>query len=148
MDRGGIKVVGLDETVKALQAIGTPTKAIAQAGVESARIVLRTAETLVPRRTGTLASTMKVARTKHGSAVRAGGPNVRYGLPIHWGWARDWKSAYARATKKGWIQKNIEPQPFLADALGYNRQQVIDTYRRNLNKLIAEETAKATKGSK
>ena len=145
---GFVRVVGLDETIKALQEIGTPTRALAQAGVESARIVLREANTLVPRRTGNLASTMKVSRTKHGSRVTAGGNKAVYGNPIHWGWARDWKSPQALRTKNKVIKRGIEPQPFLSDALGYTRQQVIDTYRRNLNKLIEEETAKARKGSK
>jgi hypothetical protein len=144
---GGIKVIGLDDTIKALQAIGTPTRAISQAGVESARLVAREANTLVPRRSGLLASTIKIARTKHGSAVKAGGPKVVYANPIHWGWARDWKSPQALRTKSKVIKRGIEPQPFLSDALGYNRQQVIDIYRKNLNQLIEQETAKA-KGSK
>lgn len=148
MADGGIKVIGLDETIKALQEIGTPTKAISAAGVESARIVMAEAKTLVPRRTGNLAATIKPSRTKHGSAIMAGGKNAVYANPIHWGWPRDWRSPAAKRTKTGVIKRGIEPQPFLMKALGYTKQQVIDTYRRNLNKLIEEETAKARKGSK
>lgn len=145
---GFVRVVGLDETIKALQAIGTPTKAISQAGIESARIVVRQAQVIVPRKTGALAATIKPSRTKHGARVTAGSPRVVYGNPIHWGWARDWKSPQALRTKKKVIKRGIEPQPFLSDALGYTKQQVIDTYRRNLNKLIEQETAKARQGSK
>jgi HK97 gp10 family phage protein len=146
MADGGIKVIGLDETIKALQAIGTPTKAIAAAGVESARIVAAEAKTLVPRNTGTLANTIKPSRTKHGSRIVAGGPNAPYGLPIHWGWFRDTKSPRALASPKGYIARNIKPNSFLSRALGYTKQQVVDTYRKNMNKLIEQETAKARRG--
>lgn len=145
---GFVRVVGLDETIKALQAIGTPTRALSQAGVESARIVAAEAKGLVPRRTGTLAGTIKPSRTKHGSRIIAGGQTAVYANPIHWGWYRDTKSERARASAKGYIKRNIMPNTFLSRALGYTKQQVIDTYRRNMNKLIAEETAKAVKGSK
>jgi hypothetical protein len=148
MADGGIKVIGLDETIKALQEIGTPTRAISAAGVESARIVAAEAKGLVPRRTGNLAATIKPSRTKHGSRVVAGGPNALYGLPVHWGWFRDTKSARAIASPKGYIARNIKPNTFLSRALGYTKQQVIDTYRRNMNKLIEQETAKARKGSR
>jgi HK97 gp10 family phage protein len=148
MADGGIKVIGLDETIKALQEIGTPTRAIAAAGVESARIVAAEAKTLVPTRTGRLAASIKPSRTKHGSRIVAGGPGALYGLPVHWGWFRDRKTPRAVASPKGYIDRNIKPNPFLSRALGYTKQQVIDTYRKNMNKLIEQETAKARKGSK
>lgn len=147
-NEGFVRVVGLDETIKALQAIGTPTKALANAGVQSARIVAAEAQGLVPRRTGTLAATIKPSRTKHGSRITAGGAPAVYANPIHWGWFRETKSDRAKASPKGYIKRNIMPNTFLSRALGYTRQQVIDTYRRNMNKLIEQETAKATKGSK
>lgn len=147
-ENGFVRVVGLDETIKALQAIGTPTAALSKAGLESARIVVRQAKKLVPQQSGALATTIKPSRTKHGARVTAGSKQVVYGNPIHWGWPRDWKSPQALRTKSKVIKRGIEPQPFLADALGYTKQQVIDTYRRNLNKLIEDETAKARQGSK
>lgn len=147
MANEGIKILGLDETVKALQAIGTPTKAISAAGVESARIVAQAAAPLVESRTGRLRTSIKALRTKRGAAVQAGGPGLEYSKPIHWGWFRDYKTARAQASPKGYINRNIKPNPFLARALGYNRQEVIDTYRKNMNKLIEQETARARKGS-
>jgi hypothetical protein len=147
-NEGFVRVVGLDETIKALQAVGTPTRALSQAGVESARIVAAEAKGLVPRKTGALASTIKPSRTKHGSRITAGGPVAVYANPIHWGWYRETKTERARASAKGYIKRNIMPNTFLSRALGYTRQQVIDTYRRNMNKLIEQETAKARQGSK
>lgn len=141
-------VIGLDETVKALRAIGTPARVISAAGVESARIVADEAKTLAPVRTGRLRNSIAVARTVKGAAVRAGNATILYANPIHWGWFRDYESARARRTKRGYINRNINPNPFLERALGLKKGEVVEAYRRNMNKLIAEETAKARKGSK
>lgn len=138
-----VKIVGLDQTVKALKAIGTPASVLSQAGVDAANIVANKARTIAPSRTGRLASTIKPAKTQYGAAVRAGNNAVPYANPIHWGWLRDRKTARALASEKGYILRGIKPQPFLANALGYTKEQVLDTYRKQMNKLIAEETAKA-----
>ena len=148
MAEAGVKIIGLDSTIKALHAIGTPTKALSAAGLESARIVVGAAKPLAPSRSGKLRSSIKGIRTKYGAAVRAGGPGLEYSRPIHWGWFRDSKTSRALASSKGYIDRNIMPNPFLARALGYNRQRVIDTYRDNMNKLIQQETARARNGSK
>lgn len=138
-----VKVIGLDGTIKALKAIGTPTRAISAAGLESANIVAGEARSIAPARTGNLRSTIRPGRTQYGASIQAGGNQAVYAKPIHWGWLRDRKTARALASPKGYILRGIKPNPFLAKALGYKRQEVLDAYRRNLNNLIAEETAKA-----
>jgi hypothetical protein len=143
-----VTIIGLDETVKALRAIGTPARAISAAGIESAQIVAREARTLAPVRTGRLRGSIAVARTQKGAAIKAGNASILYANPIHWGWFRDYSSARARATKSGSIARNIKPNPFLDRALGLKKGEVLEAYRRNMNKLISEETAKARKGSK
>lgn len=139
-------IVGLDETIKALRAIGTPARAISAAGVESARIVAAEAKTLVPQRTGRLKSSIGISRTVKGAAVKAGNASILYANPIHWGWFRDYDTARAKATKNKYINRNIRPNPFLERALGLKKGEVVEAYRRNMNKLISEETAKAKKG--
>ena len=141
-------VIGLDETVKALRAIGTPARAISAAGVESAKIVADEAKTLVPVRTGRLRGSIAVARTVKGAAVRAGNANILYANPIHWGWFRDYNTTRARQSRKRYIDRNIMPNPFLERALGLKKGEVIEAFRRNMNKLIEQETARARKGSK
>lgn len=149
MAEAGIKIIGLDKTIEALQAIGTPTKAISAAGVESGRIVAQAAKPLAPARTGRLRSSIKNIRTKYGAAVRAGGPGLEYSKPVHWGWERVGAGHRGKLTVGGpRSYRNIPPNPFLAEALGYNRQKILDTYRDNMNRLIAAETARARNGSK
>jgi HK97 gp10 family phage protein len=140
---GAIKIVGLNETIKALKAIGTPTRAISKAGKKGAAIVASEARSIAPSRTGNLRSTIKTQVGQFGSSILAGGPSALYGNAIHWGWLRDRKTARAIASPKGYILRGIKPNPFLAKALGYKRQEILDIYRIELNKLIAEETAKA-----
>jgi hypothetical protein len=140
-----VTIVGLDETLKALRAIGTPARALSAAGIESARIVANEAKTLVPVRSGALKNSIAVARTTKGAAIKAGNATILYANPIHWGWFRDYNTARAKATKSGSIARNIKPNPFLERALGLKKGEVLEAYRRNINKLITEETAKARK---
>ena len=139
-------IIGLDETIKALRSIGTPARAISAAGVESAKIVATEARTLVPTRTGRLKSSIGISKTVKGAAVKAGNASILYANPIHWGWFRDYDTSRARQTKRGYINRNIRPNPFLERALGLKKGEVLEAYRRNMNKLITEETAKARKG--
>ena len=141
-------VIGLDETVKALRAIGTPGRVISAAGVESARIVANEAKTLAPVRTGRLRGSIRVARTQKGAAVAAGNASILYANPIHWGWFRDYDTDRARRTRRKYIDRNIMPNPFLERALGLKKGEVVEAFRRNMNKLIEQETAKARKGLK
>jgi hypothetical protein len=140
---GAIKIIGLNETIKALKAIGTPTRAISKAGAQGAAIVASEARSLAPVRSGNLRGTIKTRVGQYGSSIFAGGPTAIYGNPIHWGWLRDRKTARALASPKGYILRGVKPDPFLARALGYKRKEILDLYRNQLNKLIVEETAKA-----
>jgi hypothetical protein len=53
---------------------------------------------------------------------------VPYANPIHW----------------GWFKRNIKPQPFFVKALGITRDEVYQTYYRNVNKLIETNSTKGT----
>lgn len=100
---------------------------------------------MVPVRSGALKNSIAVARTTKGAAIKAGNATILYANPIHWGWFRDYNTARAKATKSGSIARNIKPNPFLERALGLKKGEVLEAYRRNINKLITEETAKARK---
>jgi hypothetical protein len=75
-------------------------------------MVAGAAHSLVPRLSGLLGETIRAAKSKRSAAVTAGGRRAIYGPPIHFGW---------RA-------RNIEPQPFLYDALDERRGEVLDRY--------------------
>lgn len=76
----------------------------------------------VPRRSGTLADSIRVAeRSKTKAVIRAGKKRVPYAGPIHFGWPA----------------RNIAAQPFLTDALADRRQEVADIYTDELDRFIA-----------
>jgi hypothetical protein len=128
-----VRVEGLDSTIRALKAIGTPAQEIKKAGLESAELVANSARAIAPRRSGKLISTIKASVLLKGAVVRSGGARAPYSNPIHWGWFFDRDRGFAR---------NIKPNPFFSKALKYRRQDIIDTYEKNMNKLIKEQIAR------
>jgi hypothetical protein len=61
--------------------------------------------------------------------IRAGLKKVPYANPIHWGWFYD---------RNNFITKNIKPNPFMARALEYNRDDILKKYAEEMAKLIAK----------
>jgi HK97 gp10 family phage protein len=127
-DPAGIKVAGLKQAIKALQAIGVPTAEIKAAGSEAGELVAGQARALAPVRSGALRNSIRVSKSLNRVSVSAGNnKSVPYANPIHW----------------GWFKRNIKPQPFFVKALGITRDEVYQNYYRSLDKLIA---SKSTKG--
>lgn len=137
-----IVVKGADQLVRGLVAMGTDRKTIAAANRESGLIVLESAKRNAKfkygaghkhvykhqRGTGKLLRSLQVTTRGARVYVKGGGTRVPYANPIHWGWFYD---------KNNFIKKRIMPNPFLSRALGYNKQEILATYKRNLDKLIA-----------
>jgi HK97 gp10 family phage protein len=127
-DPAGIKVAGLKQAIKALQAIGVPTAEIKAAGSEAGELVAGQARALAPVRSGALRNSIRVSKSLNRVSVSAGNnKSVPYANPIHW----------------GWFKRNIKPQPFFVKALGITRDEVYQNYYRSMDKLIA---SKSTKG--
>ncbi|CAB4149380.1 hypothetical protein UFOVP541_18 [uncultured Caudovirales phage] len=126
-DPAGIKVAGLRQAIKALQAIGVPAAEIKAAGFESGEIVAGQARALAPVRSGALRNSIRVSKALNRVSVSAGNnKSVPYANPIHW----------------GWFKRNIKPQPFFVKALGITRDEVYQNYYRSLDKLIATNSTK------
>jgi hypothetical protein len=130
-----IQVDGLAELFRALKAVGTPVEAIKEANRESGEIVARTSRNIVPVGSGALRKTIRVANVTTNVKIRAGNARTPYANPIHWGWFRD---------KKRGFNRNILPNPFMAKALGYTREEVLKNYVDNIQKLIKKH--EPTKG--
>jgi hypothetical protein len=127
-----IRVDGVRATADWLGLMGTPDKALKAANNQSAKIVADYAKAHVKfkgKSTGRLVRTIKPFSTVNQAIVRAGSAGVPYAGPIHWGWYYD---------KHWFIYKNIAPNPFLAVALGYNRDEILATYKAQVEKLAAE----------
>lgn len=128
--RGGITVDGLSSTIRTMKALGDDTATIREALKAAATTMAEAARDTVPDRTGALRRSIRPAATVRGAFVYAGGKAVPYANPIHWGWFRDRKSERARKSSRGYINKNIKPNPFLAKAANLNRQEIFDNFTR------------------
>jgi len=124
---GSIQVEGLKAINRSLKALGEDTSVLADANYDAANQLLRASLPIVPVRTGALKGSLKASKTKAASVVRGGSTRVPYAAPIHWGWFRD---------KNTGKNKNILPNPFLAKALKYTREEILANYQRNMESLI------------
>lgn len=126
--RAGVEVEGGPELRRAFRKLGDRADDLKDAARNAATIVERRAESLVPRASGALAATIRSTATARAGTVIAGGrAMVPYAGPIHFGW-------HAR---------NIEPQPFMYDALDDRRDEVVDAYRAAIDTLIRRFDAEA-----
>ena len=120
MTRPEIKVEGAKQLKKKLRQIEGGMADLKAIHAEAAEVVELQATSLVPRRTGKLESTIRSSGTQSAGVVRAGFARVPYAGVIHFGWPGH----------------NIEPQPFLYDALDDRRDEVFDVYQDRVDALI------------
>ena len=130
----GIKVVGLNEAIRSLRAIGVPSKEIGEASQEAGELVADSARSLVPVRSGRLRATIKAKKIARKVVVSAGNnTTVPYANPIHFGWNYDRVNLQA---------KNIRPRPFFSNALTRTRTQVYRIFFDNIEKLFQKYSNK------
>ena len=131
----GVKVTNLREITRALKNVGAPKDEIKKAGQESGQLVVNEARGLVPVKTGNLRDSIRIGSTASSKITiragnnRSGASGVQYANPIHC----------------GWYKRHIRPQPFFTKALGYTREEIYDTYFKQLEKLITENYQKTGK---
>ncbi len=124
---GSIRVTGLRETIKQLEALGASKQEIVDANVRAATTLKIAALPLVPVRTGNLKRSLRVSKAKEYAQVMIGSKKLPYANPIHWGWFYD---------KDWFIQKNIKPNLFLYRALGSKLDTIMSEYNQDMQNLI------------
>jgi hypothetical protein len=122
-----IKVEGLRETIKDLQALGVEKQAFVDINLQAAEILMSAARPLIPVRTGNLAGTIRASKTVQYAQVSLGKSKVPYAGPIHYGWFYD---------RNNFIKKNIRPNPFLSKALRQNYDEIIWRYNESVQKVL------------
>jgi len=120
MTRPEIKIEGAKQLQRALRQVEGGTANLKDAHDAGAKIVEREAVRIVPRRSGVLAGSLRSSGQARQGVVRAGRAAVPYAGVIHFGWAK----------------RNIAPQPYLYDAVDSRRQEVLDAYGVDVNKVI------------
>ena len=118
--RAGVEVEGAKELRRAFDRMEDRAGDLRELHKDAASIVEREAESLVPVLTGRLRDSIRTTAGKTSAAVLAGKRLIPYAGPIHFGWR----------------EHNIEPQPFLYDALDSRRDEVADRYARGVEKLV------------
>lgn len=126
MAKPAIQVEGSRQLRRKFREIGDDMSDLRELHKRLADDVADTAKTKVPVRSGRLQRSIRGSGTKTAARVRAGnnrksGPtSVPYAGPIHFGWGA----------------RGIRPQPFMYEALDDRRQQVIETYNRQVQEII------------
>jgi len=82
----GVRVTGLNETVRALQRLGVEVDDIKDVMADIAAEGARLAGQYAPRRSGRLAATVRGNRAKGKAVVTAGKAKVPYAGAINYGW--------------------------------------------------------------
>lgn len=119
-----VAVLGLTTfQVQLAKLEGDLLKEVPKMAKEAAMPVAREAVRLSPvGETGRLARSIRPQGQRRAALVAAGSSAVPYAGPIHFGWAKH----------------NIAPQPFLYDALDKRSQEVIESFQKQVDELIAD----------
>lgn len=86
--RGGVRVEGLRETIRSLEAVGVQVADLRQAFGAIAKEARSLAAGYAPRRSGALQRSIRASTSKNYAAVTAGSSKVPYAAPINYGWEK------------------------------------------------------------
>lgn len=112
---------GARELAKGLRKAGADMKDLRAVNRQAAQVVVPEAKTLVPRRSGRLANSIRAGATQKAGVVRAGSKRIPYAGPINYGWPK----RHIKPTRfMNQAAKNTEPEwtKLYRDAV----QQIID----------------------
>jgi hypothetical protein len=115
-----VEIDGARELRASMKRAGEDLTELATLNREAAGVVAVRAGGNAPRRTDTLASTVRFSGTKTAGVVRAGSAKVPYANPIHWGWPK----------------RGIAANPFISEAGTATEPIWTDVYLRGVNRII------------
>ncbi len=117
----GVRVEGLRETVRRLEALGVDVQDLKDAfGAISAEVVAE-ASALVKVKTGRAKGSIRAAKTKNKAVVRAGSPS---------------RAPHAGVLNYGWPARGIAPTNFLTDPANSDPAGKVARLEDNLEDLI------------
>lgn len=126
---GSIKVEGLRQAIKQLEALGADKAELVNMNMRAAETLISATRPLVPVRSGNLLTSLRASKTKGYAQVVMGNRRVVYANPIHWGWLED---------KEWFIKKNIRPNKFLYRGLDKVLPKIMAEYDRDLQDLFSK----------
>jgi hypothetical protein len=139
-----IRVEGLKAVQRAVRALPKEVQDSMKAvHAAAAQPVVAEALARVPRRSGNLASTIRVSATRRAGRVMAGRASVPYAGVIHYGWPSR-QVVFGKPTNS---PVPIRPQPFLTDALRSRHTQVLSIYQRGIDRVVQVTWSRYANGS-
>jgi len=115
-----IRVSGAKEFRVAMKRMGADLKDLSAVNKAAAEVVADAARGRVPVMSGQLRGSIRAKGTRTFGSVAAGRRNIPYAGVIHFGWPRH----------------NIEPQPFIYDALEDKSDDVVRKYDQLVEALV------------
>lgn len=115
-----VKVENLSALRRELRKAGDDLGDLKDANASVAQLVATAAASRAPRRTGTLAGTVRGNRAAGKATVNAGGARVPYAGPVHYGWPAH----------------HIEPHPFVIDAAQATEAEWVPIYEQAIDQVV------------
>lgn len=116
----GIRVEGAKELRATLKRAGDDLGDLKAAHSEAAQLVTGVSRARAPKRSGTLAGSVRGSGAATTATIRAGGSRVPYAGPIHYGWPAH----------------NIAPQPFISEAAQATEPAWVHLYDQAVEKIL------------
>lgn len=113
---------GARTLARTLRKAGVGIADLKAAHAAAGQVVAERAKALAPRQSGALAGGIRASKQQSQAVVRAGGGGVVYAGVQQWGWAA----------------RNIGATYFLTNGLRQSRDQVIETYLREVDHILAQ----------
>lgn len=120
MTAASVTVEGLPELRRSLRQLVGDASDLKAANAAAAATVAAAAAARAPRRSGTLAASVRGNRAVGRATVLAGGAKVPYAGPIHYGWPA----------------RGIEGRPFVTDAAQATEPVWLPLYERQLQEAV------------
>ena len=116
------KVEGLKNLRRSIRQAGGDTKDLRAANLAAAKTLVPIAAALAPKRTGKLSASIRAGATQKAGMVRAGRKTLPYAGVIHW----------------GWIDRDIEPNPWIATAAAANEELWLKVYEQHIDRILGK----------
>ena len=125
MATDAVRVTGLREFTRYLERVGVHAKDLSGVMHDVGQMIADTAKPLTRPVSGSLAGSIRPAKTKTRAVVRAGSARVPYAAPQHFGWAA----------------RNIRPKLYLYAALDARRGEVLARFDEGIRNAIDNKKA-------
>lgn len=125
-----LKTEGLAKASRALAKAGDYAEDQRDLMHSIGQLVVNEAKTLVPVRSGTLRDAIRAGLGKTKAVVRAGFRRVPYAPVIHYGWE----------------DHNIQPQPYMLQALANKREEAFAMYEQGMQALLFKAGLDVSRG--